>query len=342
MGMKMGLTLALALSFAASHAAANRIAETQVIDRKVFQVVNVDVGIHDIRVTFTDSQQATISTVTDLKRQDAETFKPSVAVAGNQLNVVAKKKEISGNHGGLTINLTPWKVSAISEDNKNYVDLKLPKGVTLKLKTRIGDCQVIGSNSGGPISCITNAGDIKITSLSKDIQAQTDLGDIEVNNQSAGGKVNAQSHSGDITAKGRVSQLILLAAIGNIEFAGQSQMVKIKTDSGSVQAEGIGTGSVQTSLGDITLKGLRYPLQAHSSSGDLSAEWVTTPKGKIDFTTAIGDVNLSFPAATRLSGSLKTDLGDIDSDWGSLREGQFGGTVLYVRANSGNIELRKR
>ena len=68
--------------------------------------------------------------------------------------------------------------------------------------------------------------------------------------------------------------------------------------------------------GDIKISGISGSAVANTVNGDISAAFSSVTEGKpMAFSTFNGDVNLNFPAATKANLKMKTDQGEIFSDF---------------------------
>ncbi len=68
--------------------------------------------------------------------------------------------------------------------------------------------------------------------------------------------------------------------------------------------------------GDIKISGISGSAVANTVNGDISAAFLSVTEGKpMAFSTFNGDINLNFPAATKANLKMKTDQGEIFSDF---------------------------
>lgn len=80
--------------------------------------------------------------------------------------------------------------------------------------------------------------------------------------------------------------------------------------------------------GDIKISGITGTAVANTVNGDISAAFSSVAEGKpMAFSTFNGDVNISFPIATRANLKMKTDQGEIFSDFDVVMDKSTGAPV---------------
>lgn len=82
---------------------------------------------------------------------------------------------------------------------------------------------------------------------------------------------------------------------------------------GDVLVEGIeGEHEVRATNGDVEMLGVSGSAIVNSINGDIEVEFVrVSPNTPMSFNGLNGDIEVSFPAGTKFSGKMKTDFGDV-------------------------------
>jgi DUF4097 and DUF4098 domain-containing protein YvlB len=197
-----------------------------------------------------------------------------------------------------------------------------PAGTRITTRSISGDVTVQGIT--GELSIGTTSGDVKVTDAPRLTSATTVSGDLALTNVGAEGLLEGSTMSGDIVATGVKARRLDLGAI-----------------SGGVTARGV-------TAGDVKLK---------SMTDDVIFEGALTPRGRYEFSTHSGDVQLtldgqvgfSFEAQT-FNGSIRSDLAVQARNTGSRASarsltGTFGdgSAVISATSFSGDVVvLRKR
>ncbi len=190
----------------------------------------------------------------------------------------------------------------------------LPPGMDLSLDTGSGEIILKGENPGGDLTVDTGSGDVRIEGSCKNLEADTGSGRVVVRLSAPVDRVAVDTGSGDVDFRGEAS-----------EFRGD-------TGSGSIRAEDlVGRAFFDT------------------GSGDVEAVWSKSPGAvRVVADTGSGDVFLTFPRETKISGSAETSSGRVRSDFpGSADErgrsfdfaGGAGPTDLRVETGSGDVRI---
>ena len=93
--------------------------------------------------------------------------------------------------------------------------------------------------------------------------------------------------------------------------------IRVNTASGDVTLSGpMGKLTAETASGNIKADGLTGAADFNTASGDVMAFWTAIPAGtRVKADAASGNVHLTFPAATIVSGQARTSSGDITCDF---------------------------
>lgn len=208
------------------------------------------------------------------------------------------------------------------------LDLEVPRGATIYVKTRDGDIEI---SDVGEVRAETSTGSISLMRIAKAVEASTVSGDVSM--EESNGRIRLRSISGNLDA-------IRANVVEPNDF------LYAKTISGDVKLEQIAQQRVEagTITGDVTLTG---PL---------------APGGFYDFKTTTGDVTLNMPdsvtfqvtAKVSQGGEVITDFplkysGGISS-WDAMSSGKLAGSygtgtapaTLNLVSFSGTLRLRKK
>lgn len=87
----------------------------------------------------------------------------------------------------------------------------------------------------------------------------------------------------------------------------------IQVTHGDLTVEGIvGEHEVQATNGDIEMSGIGGSLVVNSVNGDIDVEMISVIRNTpMSFTGLNGDIDVTFPSDTRFTGKMKTDYGDV-------------------------------
>ena len=201
-----------------------------------------------------------------------------------------------------------------------------PAGTRISSRSVSGD--VVADGIDGELSVSTTSGDVKVTNATHLLSATTASGEIVLMNVGAEGLLEASTLSGEITATGVKARRLVLGAI-----------------SGTVSARGVEAGDVKLS----------------SVSDDVLFEGALSPRGRYEFTSQSGDVQLtlegrvgfSFEGST-FSGSVRSDLtlqGSRSDARNSRRTGNNrnlsgtfgdGSAVISATSFSGSVIVMKK
>ncbi|HPR64710.1 MAG TPA: DUF4097 family beta strand repeat-containing protein [Thermoanaerobaculia bacterium] len=161
--------------------------------------------------------------------------------------------------------------------------------------------------------------------------------------------------SGNISLDGAMKSLDIDASSGNVNarFSHAVDKVSIDLSSGSVTLDGpVANLSVDASSGNIDADGLTGSARIDTSSGTIEASWTSiTPGSRITADASSGNVTLTLPAGTQLSGSIDVGSGNIESDFpfklfkdrGHAEfSGGPGSIPIEVDTSSGSVTIREK
>jgi len=111
---------------------------------------------------------------------------------------------------------------------------------------------------------------------------------------------------------------------------------------GDVVVEGV-TGEIEASstTGNVTLKGISGAVVANALAGDINAVFTQLAADKtMSFTNLSGDIDLTLPAAARAKLKMKSDMGDIYSDFDMTMETVASGPQTEKPAKAGKFRVK--
>jgi hypothetical protein len=206
------------------------------------------------------------------------------------------------------------------------LDVSVPRGATVEVKTRAGDIQV---SNIAEARIDNTSGDISIDNVTRGVEAGTISGDVSITNSN--GRMRLRSISGDVDAT-------------NI------QSVEAGDDL-----------SVHTTSGDINLENVNLArLSVATTSGQIGVSGRLARRGSYDLNTFSGDVVLDIPADSAFKLEARAPQGGITTDFAvksasddnsqDLLEGRrLAGTygsgdwaTLTINSFSGTVRLQKR
>jgi hypothetical protein len=151
--------------------------------------------------------------------------------------------------------------------------------------------------------------------------------------------VKARTGSGEVTYGIFAHHADIRTGTGTINLRRTESDLVLRTGSGAIKGETSGKRiDAATGSGDIDLKGLTGLVRAKTGSGSVSLAWTRAPaSGVIAVTTGSGDLDASFPAATRLRTSLTSASGRVRTDF----EDESASLELSFLSGSGGAAVRK-
>lgn len=169
----------------------------------------------------------------------------------------------------------------------------------------------------------TTSGDVSVTAVRGEIEAQSVSGDVIVTDGVR--RVQVESVSGDVRAED---------VEGDVRATSVSGDVALENVRGAIVAESVS--------GDIRLISVRSAsAEAETVSGDVTYLGTFEPAGRYDFQSHSGDVDLTIPAGTNASVEVETFSGSVDSDFpltlgpGQSLRGERGGRITFALGSGG-------
>lgn len=126
--------------------------------------------------------------------------------------------------------------------------------------------------------------------------------------------VRITTSSGDVSVRGGVRSLEVRTVSGDIKTTGKDlDQLRLRSTSGDVTVRApLRTMLADTTSGDLRLEDLIGDLSAHTTTGDIRAEWENLPAGgSIRADTTSGDVRLRLPSLAGVAGELRTRTGSV-------------------------------
>ena len=199
------------------------------------------------------------------------------------------------------------------------VEVELPAGSTLELKTGSGD--VVGKGRFGATKAGTGSGDVTFEDLAS---ADVKSGSGDLSARAVQGEARAKTGSGDIQLEAAHGNADLVSGSGDVSVRRAEGDVLAKTGSGDVSiGASVGDLEIMTGTGDVTLGAVHGgSIRAKTGTGDVSIGVAGGVAALLDLNTVTGDV--------------KIDLTETDGPGDSEAR-----TLLSVHSGSGDIKIRR-
>jgi hypothetical protein len=268
-------------------------------------MLDVEVPSGDIQILYGREGQVSISGVArpsaDAKLDD--NFFPAVLAI-----------EREGNH--LTIRHVPS--AAYSEEGIRVlyrIDVPYRTEVTSRLKR--GKQNISGIL--GPVKAVTSQGDIKVSYVSKGLQAQVDNGNLDL--QVVGEHVEAKT--------GR----------GNISCSRVAQGVSAETGAGDITLMVVGpsTATVKKGSGRIDVGGARGSLIGSTDEGDLHVKAI--PHDDWHLNSVSGNIRVDLAPAAKFEIDATTDSGNVLVDREDIAKPEAAVPHLHQQVNGGGKHI---
>lgn len=246
----------------------------------------------------------------------AETGETEVLVSGEQADEASV-----GQHGEQVRVRAPHQSTGFRRSGHLDVEVRLPMGSTLAVRTASASVDVTGHIDGGRLR--TASGSVSIESTSGPMLVESGSGDVEI--REATDSLRVKSGSGDVVIGHAGSAVAVSAGSGDIRVV-----------------DGHGAVGAKTGSGDLYVVDARGDVSLHSGSGDLVVG--TLHGGSVTARGASGGVEVGIPRGTPVWTDINTMSGRIDSDLAGVGEPAPGQDHVEVRATlvSGDVRLRQR
>jgi hypothetical protein len=270
--LRISVAVMAALFFAPHEAAAKRLPRRQRAEQSVAASetvrVNACVTSGDITVRGWDHKE--------VRARARNTSQIQLQRSGpNSAPAATVTVALSGDGVGYRIGGVPCQIFG-------DVDLDVPKGATVWLRTGQGDIHVTGVAAA---QIETQSGSVEIADLSKSVEASSLVGGIKLHN--CAGRMNLRSVGGDILVDGarpvEAEEFLAVTLSGDISLIGVShQKVNARATTGSISLKG------------PLARGGNY--EFHTISGDVSLRLPSNASFTMDAKVSLqGDIVVGFP-----------------------------------------------
>jgi hypothetical protein len=282
------------------------------------------------------------------KQSDADKYnastKPQISVTGNTVTLNANNE---GNEHRATVDL----------------DISLPRKAAVDISTRSGDVSVLGRD-----------GDVQVSAQHNEVSVSDINGKVSLNLDHSAARVSQVSS--DVSIEGRANDISLEDIKGAVHLDGEfmesvklekigqgvifkssrtdMQMARLdgdlNLDSGDLQADNIaGPIRLTTRAKDVRLVDISGDVRLQDENG--SVELRVKKLGSMQVDNRKGDIQLYLPDKAAFQVDARSDGGEIETDFNSLKvddnNGTAAGTVgsggphLVLNDQHGTIEIRK-
>lgn len=163
----------------------------------------------------------------------------------------------------------------------------------LEFRTSSGDLEV--TLHRGSLKVFSSSGDARVQRLDGDLSMSSTSGDL--NAELVGGSLNFRSTSGDLSAQRVASTLEATTVSGDVEVQAVGGASRVSSSSGDVvMGQSVSPFEVSTASGDVqaSLESMGN-ISVESASGDVELTLPGKPKGRLEITTASGEVSARVP-----------------------------------------------
>ncbi|MCG6947666.1 MAG: DUF4097 domain-containing protein [Acidobacteria bacterium] len=196
---------------------------------------------------------------------------------------------------------------------KGQVTVLMPPDVNLLIDSSSGEAKIIGDFGNSKVTFDASSGGLMVDGAMRELHSDLSSGSIHA---------NVTRPLAEFTAD---------ASSGSVRLEGGAALAKVDTSSGSIDVSGL------TGVGKFS-----------ASSGNIKAQWDEIPPNTtVRASASSGNVTLTFPEYTKISGLVEVSSGGIHSDFPALIRGKDelkldGGPNaidVHVDTSSGNIKL---
>jgi hypothetical protein len=159
-----------------------------------------------------------------------------------------------------------------------------------------------------------------------------------------GTRVDSTFASADFEGTGRFGNVSIDAASGDIRLEAVDGRLELNTASGDVRADFVGDDlRVNSASGDVTIGEAEHDARIRTASGDIQIR--SALRGKIDITSASGDVEVGIRQGSKVFIDASSMSGDMSSelDMHDASPGESDGPNIDFRARtmSGDVTVRR-
>jgi hypothetical protein len=278
--------------------------------------LDVDVAVGDLQVSYGRDEEVSIAA-------SARSSAPA-GIADGFFSAVLRIEQ-SGNHIKIHASAPPAYEERIS------VLYRIDVPYRTELVSKIDSGKQVITGILGPVSAVTNRGDIKAAYISNALEAHVGRGNLDI--QVIGGHVDAIADSGNISCT-RLPQ-------GVSAEAGEGDI--------TLMVVGSSTAVIKKGTGRINVGGARGSFVGSTDQGDLYLKAI--PHEGWQLSSASGNVRLELPPSARFELEASTKTGELQFDRDDITKPeanvlQFrqaingGGKRIAVHTESGRIVIR--
>ena len=158
-----------------------------------------------------------------------------------------------------------------------------------------------------------------------------------------GSRLDVNVASADVEANGRLGDVSVDSASGDVRLAAVDGRLEVNTASGDVRVEFVGGDlRINSASGDVVVDQHEHDAKIRTASGDVVLR--SALQGKIDVTSASGDVEVAVRPGTKIYIDASSMSGDMSSELDvSDTPSESGGPSLDFRARtmSGDVLVRR-
>lgn len=158
-----------------------------------------------------------------------------------------------------------------------------------------------------------------------------------------GTRIDASVASADVDANGRLGSVSVDSASGDIRLAAVDGRIEVNTASGDVRVEFAGDDvRINSASGDVTIGEAEHDAKIRTASGDVVIR--SAVRGKIDVTSASGDVEIGIRRGSKVYIDASSMSGDTTSelDVSDTPPSSEGPSVDFrARTMSGDVTVRR-
>ncbi|HLK30109.1 MAG TPA: DUF4097 family beta strand repeat-containing protein [Puia sp.] len=265
----------------------------------------------------------------ETQKRLSENYTLEVSVSHNQLNAIAKQKNI----------FKDWR-NALSISFVIYA----PKSAATKLRTSHGNIDLSGMQGNQELT--TSHGNIGIENITGKISGQTSHGNISVKDSKD--EMDLSTSHGNIDATNSAGIVKLTTSSGNIELKNLQGKTFANTSHGNVAGNTIeGELSATTSHGDVALDNLSCSVETSTSHGNivLSMNKIT---GKITADNSDGNISVQLPKGKGINLDLQGKRVSVESmeNFSGKKENETvkgtlngGGEQVTAKTSKGSVSI---